>query len=208
MLFDVLVPLKPYVGAKSRLLVDDETRRALVDAFAHDVLDAALACRAVRRVWLVSDPGRLTHPGVGLIADRGEGDLNRALADAADRHDSDGGTAVLCADLPCLRVDDLTVALTVRDSERWYVADAAGRGTTMLVAAPGFALDPRFGADSAAEHRASGALPVGGAMVSLRQDVDTLDDLRRAEQLGAGPHTARVLASGAGLGPAHSRGRG
>src|SRR5919199_1918141 len=47
-------------------------------------------------------------------------------------------------------------------------SDAAGTGTTLLVAAPGCALDPRFGPGSAAVHRASGARQLAGDWPGLR----------------------------------------
>jgi len=135
---------------------------------------------------------------VTVVPDDGGGDLNRALAGARDRVVSPGqATAVMLADLPCLRADDLEEALTVswESGTRRYVADAAGTGTTLLAAPPGEALDPRFGRDSARAHEASGAQAIGGGLASLRLDVDTTDDLRRALRFGVGPHTAAAAAT-------------
>jgi 2-phospho-L-lactate guanylyltransferase len=56
-------------------------------------------------------------------------------------------------------------------------------------------LRPEFGVDSRSRHRASGATEIRLAGVdSVRQDVDTGDDLRAALALGVGPHTAAVSA--------------
>ncbi|HEX8632478.1 MAG TPA: 2-phospho-L-lactate guanylyltransferase, partial [Catenuloplanes sp.] len=98
-------------------------------------------------------------------------------------------------DLPALRPAELSAALraAARRPARRFVADAAGTGTVLLTAPPGTQLQPRFGADSAAAHAASGAVPLGGDWWSLRRDVDTVDDLRAAAALGLGGHTRRLL---------------
>ncbi len=78
---------------------------------------------------------------------------------------------------------------------RAFVADAEGTGTTLLVAAPGVTLDPRFGGGSAARHAASGAAALDGEWPGLRRDVDTPADLAAALALGVGPATRAALAS-------------
>ena len=78
---------------------------------------------------------------------------------------------------------------------RAFLADAAGIGTTLLAAAPGRELAPAFGGASRARHQASGARgTVAGGVDSVRQDVDTGDDLRAALALGVGPYTAAASA--------------
>ncbi len=71
------------------------------------------------------------------------------------------------------------------------MADAAGTGTTVLAAAAGHRLAPRYGPGSRDGHAASGAVEVDGDL-RLRRDVDTPDDLRDALALGVGPRTAAV----------------
>ena len=76
-----------------------------------------------------------------------------------------------------------------------FVADTEGTGTTLLTAADGSRLDPRFGHRSRARHAASGAVElVTGPLASLRRDVDTEVDLHDARRLGLGPRTLAVLA--------------
>lgn len=195
--FGLLVPVKTYAGAKTRLtLADRETHRRLVRAFADDVIDAALESPCVTQVWVISADGSLARPGAVVVPDEGEGDLNRTLIAAARRMTVEApslGIAAICADLPCLLTQDLTAALRYAVSGRWFTADAEGEGTSLLAAAPGVALEPRFGPGSATEHEASGARPVGLELASLRLDVDTPADLVRAERLGVGVHTATVL---------------
>ncbi|CAM5377104.1 Phosphoenolpyruvate guanylyltransferase OS=Streptomyces fumanus OX=67302 GN=cofC PE=3 SV=1 [Streptomyces fumanus] len=68
-------------------------------------------------------------------------------------------------------------------------------GTTLLAAAGSEELRPAFGPDSRRRHHASGAAELRLDDVdSVRQDVDTGEDLRAALALGAGPWTAAAAA--------------
>ncbi len=210
---DLVVPVKPLHRAKTRLrgavdrgVGDPDAHAALALALAHDTVAAVRAARAVRRLLVVSsDPvvaAELAAVGVEVVPDVGGG-LNAALRHGAgllrsrDRHAVVGA---LQADLPALRPEDLDGAAAAADAvlaargARVFCADADGTGTTLLVAAAGVALDPRFGAGSAARHRASGAVALDGPWPGLRRDVDTGDDLCAAAELGLGPHTRAVLA--------------
>lgn len=195
--FALLVPVKDGHGAKTRLGGIGASGRAdLMAAFARDAIDAARRTPLVE-VYVVGDATALgpmaEELDVPVLPDEGEGDLNRALRHAAARVARPGrGLAVMLADLPCLRTEDLEVALA--HGGRAYVADADGTGTTLLVVPPGAPLDPRFGAGSAEAHAASGAAPISGELTSLRLDVDTAEDLDRALDLGVGPHTMRAVA--------------
>lgn len=195
--YALLIPVKDGQSAKSRLGVGEDGQRGrLMEAFARDSITAANGCTRVA-VHVVGDPvslaGLAGDLGVPLLPDEGEGDLNEALRRAAVRVSgtSYAGTAVMLADLPCLRTDDLDSALA-SVTGRSFVADAAGTGTTLLVAPRGTELDPRFGAGSAAAHLASAAVHLEADLSSLRLDVDTTDDLEVALRFGVGANTARV----------------
>ena len=145
---------------------------------------------------MVTDDAGFDVDGAQQLPDEGDGDLNRALHAASLRVrlvDPDLAVAAMCADLPSLRTEDLTDALSAGLTSRWFVADAAGTGTTLLAAGPGVELDPHFGAGSALRHEESGAMPVRAELSSLRRDVDTEADLAAARELGVGEHTARAL---------------
>ena len=195
--FTLLVPVKDGRGAKSRLGGVTQTGRAeLMDAFARDTISAARSTPLVE-VHVVGDPAALGDLAraldVPVVPDEGEGDLNQALRRAAARIAAPGqGLAVMLGDLPCLRTEDLELALG--RGGRAFVADAAGTGTTLLLAPAGSELDPHFGQDSAQAHATSGATAVAGELVSLRLDVDTTEDLERAVEVGVGLHTAAALA--------------
>jgi 2-phospho-L-lactate/phosphoenolpyruvate guanylyltransferase len=196
----VLVPVKPPAVGKSRLVgLPPELRRQLAVAFALDTVSACLATSGVGAVLAVTDDAafsqRLAALGCQAVPDGVAGDLNACLrlgaAEAVRRWPRLSPVAV-CADLPALRPDDLESALGALPRETpSFVADAAGTGTTMY-AAPLNAFDPRFGPDSRDAHVRAGATAVAGDLMSLRQDVDDLDDLNRVLLLGVGPHTAAL----------------
>lgn len=204
MSYAVLVPVKPLAVAKSRLVgLTDARRSALAAAFALDTVAVASATPGVVGVLAVTDDFRfaaeLTARGCAVIPDGVTGDLNASLRQAAHeavRRWPRAALAAVCADLPALRAIDLATALRAVPNDRpGFVADAVGRGTTTYAAAlADFA--PQFGPDSRAAHLDAGCAEIGGALTSLRQDVDDPADLAQARALGVGPATAAVLADG------------
>ncbi|GAA3903092.1 2-phospho-L-lactate guanylyltransferase [Streptomyces sp. NPDC003328] len=205
MQWTVVVPLKALARAKSRLsdTAADAVRPGLALAFAQDTVAATLACAAVRDVAVVTDDplaGReLAALGARIVTDEPAGGLNTALAHAAAavrRSRPGGAVAALNADLPALRAPELARVLgAAAEFPRAFLPDAAGIGTTLLAAAPGLELLPAFGVDSRMRHLASGAVELALDDVdSVRQDVDTGEDLRAALALGVGPRTAAVAA--------------
>ncbi|WP_329221401.1 2-phospho-L-lactate guanylyltransferase [Streptomyces sp. NBC_01485] len=205
MQWTLVIPLKPLALAKSRLAdtAADGLRPGLALAFAEDTVAAALASPAVRDVAVVTDDalaGRtLAALGARIVADEPRTGLNSALthgAAAVRALRPDSALAALNADLPALRPAELARVLdAAAEFPRAFLADAAAIGTTLLTVAPGRELLPAFGTDSRARHRASGAVELLlDAVDSVRQDVDTGEDLRTALSLGVGPRTAAAAA--------------
>ncbi len=197
--FVVLLPVKAPALGKSRLRVPEHLRPGLATAFALDALHSARSTPEVIEVVVVtSDPGfasTCAALGVASLPDA-DGGLNASLVGAAAAIAARRPTAVpvaLCADLPCLRPDDLTEALAQVTDGAWFVADAEGTGTTMY-AAPYDVFEPRFGTASRAAHRAAGATDVLGELPTLRRDVDDEATLAEAMRLGPGPITREALA--------------
>lgn len=199
---DLVVPIKVLDRAKSRLrgVVPAGEHADLVLALLLDTVTAAVAARAVRRVLVVCEddriPPALLGTGVDCVDERGLPGLNAALSFGAERLRAQGATTVgaLQADLPALCPADLTAAIEEAAGRRAHCADRPGTGTTLLLAAPGAPLRPRFGVGSSAAHTASGAVRVGVGLASLRCDVDTEDDLDEAAKLGLGTRTSLVAA--------------
>jgi 2-phospho-L-lactate guanylyltransferase len=201
----IIIPVKRLAIGKSRLRgapADD----ALVLAVALDTIDAARESDAVDRVLVVTADTTIADAvralGAEIVADQPDAGLNPAIALGAALAGSDRPRAALLADVPALRSAELTDALhkAAGTCTRAYVADHAGTGTTLLVAPAGTELGPRFGADSAAAHAASGALALDGDWPSLRLDVDTAADLAAAARLGLGRHTAHAVRAAADAG--------
>ena len=205
----MLVPVKRLAAAKTRLrgAVGAARHESLVLAMAQDTVAAAVATVGVAGVVVVTaDPwvtAAVTALGARAVPEPGGGGLNAALSHAAaDASAVVGGrVAALPADLPALRGDELSAALSALSAAAGggYVPDAAGTGTVLLAAAVGGRLVPRFGPGSAAAHGHSGARRVEGDWPSLRHDVDTPADLAFAVSLGAGVHTTELLRSDVAL---------
>ncbi|MER6245058.1 2-phospho-L-lactate guanylyltransferase [Streptomyces griseorubiginosus] len=205
MQWTLVIPLKPLARAKSRLsdTAGDGVRPGLALAFAQDTVAAALTCPAVRDVAVVTDDalaGReLAALGARIVPDEPRGGLNAALRHGASAVRSarpESALAALNADLPALRPLELARVLdAAAEFPRAFLPDAATLGTTLLAAAAGEELRPAFGPDSRRRHHASGAAELRLDDVdSVRQDVDTGEDLRAALALGVGPRTAAAAA--------------
>jgi 2-phospho-L-lactate guanylyltransferase len=198
----LVVPVKPLALAKSRLTaLAGPARAEYALAFAADTVRAAVACPVVRAVVVVSDDPVavpvLEKLGAHIVPDEPGCGLNPALTYGACRAAElwpGTGAGALCADLPALRPEELARALEVASHHpRAFVVDAAGTGTTLLTALPGYPLMPSFGRDSRTVHLRSGADPIDiDGLDSLRRDVDTDADLRQALRLGVGPRTATL----------------
>jgi 2-phospho-L-lactate guanylyltransferase len=199
----LIVPVKQTTLAKSRLTgLEPDVRRRLAVAFAQDVVSAAVACPDVARVLVVTnDPVApiLGELGADVIPDVPDSGLNAALRYAAERvrdDRRDAAIAALSSDLPSVRASDLSRALTAAPGPRWFVADLAGVGTTMLAASTGQQWAPRFGPGSRAAHAADAMVELDAPDLDrLRRDVDTPDDLSDAYRRGVGVWTADVLAT-------------
>lgn len=197
MFFEVLIPVRAD-NPKSRLGGEAWQRSALMSAFAQDAVAACVeACRSrqLGRVTVVGDVDWATVLGAEVVPDPGTGlagaiDAGRASLAAA------APTAVLFADLPCLRPVEVANALAAARSagQLCFVPDHEGTGTTFLAAPRSDQLTHRFGVGSAALHAQVGAVALEGDWPGLRLDVDTPADLAAAVRLGVGPRTAAVLA--------------
>ncbi len=199
----VVMPVKPPAFGKSRLVgLDDAARRDLAEAFALDTATACLRATLADQVLVVTDDAlfaaHFATLGCATVPDGDSSGLNPALRQAvaeARRRWPDLTPAAVLADLPALRPGDLDAALaSVARVGPSYVADADGTGTTLYTASYDD-FEPSFGPESADAHRAGGAVALSGELVSLRRDVDDLDDLRAAAALGLGAATARLASS-------------
>lgn len=201
----LIIAVKRLSVAKTRLApaFPAPLREAVVLAMLVDTITAASAAQGLGHITVVTPDetaaAAASDLGAEVLEDptpTGHGDpLNNALA-AAERTmaGSIPNIVALQGDLPALQTYELDEAIAAaRAHRRSFVADRHGLGTAALFAF-GAGLDPRFGRDSSARHRQSGALELTGAWPGLRCDIDTPDDLAVARRLGVGPATARALA--------------
>ncbi|RGA06053.1 2-phospho-L-lactate guanylyltransferase [Microbispora triticiradicis] len=201
--WSIVVPVKTLIRAKTRLAAAAGPYRAdLAVAVALDTVAAALRCRLVARVVVVTaDPlpaRRLAALGAHVVADPDRG-LNTALrtgAEKAVRLAPGDAVGALQADLPALRPAELeTVLGAAPEFDQAFVPDAAEVGTTFYGVRPGVPFRPGFGGESRARHLSRGAKELAPpGIASVRRDVDTVEDLREALALGVGPATAEVAA--------------
>lgn len=202
----LVVPVKRLESAKSRLGGTAAERARFALAFAADTIAAAVGCNGVAMVLVVTDDPKARDValelGAEVVADREDAGLNPALqwgAHMARTRLPGAAIGALSADLPALRSDELGIALRFaaqagRSGRPAVVADSHDRGTTAYLSAGGVQFCPAFGADSLAVHRRAGALVVPSAdIVSVRRDVDTVEDLAAAVRLGVGMRTGAVL---------------
>ena len=200
----LIIAVKRLAAAKTRLapVFSARTRANVVLAMLLDTLAAASGVDSLHSVTVITPDdaagAAAAELGAEVLPDptpEGHPDpLNNAIS--AAEHvvaKSVPNLIVVQGDLPALQPQELAEAIAAaRDHRRSFVADRLGSGTTALCAF-GVALDPRFGPDSAARHRRSGAIELTGAWPGLRCDIDTPGDLAVARRLGVGAATARAL---------------
>jgi len=216
--WSLVIPVKVLAQAKSRLTgLAGTARSELALAMAADTIAAATAASAVGTVLVVTDDPAVTEIAAGLgalvVADVPAAGLNDALVYGASQAQArwpERGRAGLAGDLPAARPDELTAALAAAARlGAAFVPDADGTGTVLYAAAPGVEFRPQFGPGSRDRHLATGAAEIGPAEIAatagidaasgqpsltgLRRDVDTINDLRRAAELGLGGRTRALL---------------
>jgi 2-phospho-L-lactate/phosphoenolpyruvate guanylyltransferase len=192
--FGVIIAVKNLATAKSRLapsLTAPDRERLVLGMLTHAI---AVAFTAARTVAVISpDPAAKAaagQAGARFIFDDTSADhpdpLNNALRSAATQlRASSPNLVVLQADLPAVTAQEFAAAMrAARSHSRSFVADRHGTGTAALFSTDGD-LNPLFGIDSAQRHRDSGAVELAGDWPGLRCDVDTLEDLAAARELGA-----------------------
>lgn len=202
-MFTVIMPIKPWDGAKSRLHTDSSARRALAMAFAMDALDAVLSCAEVGRVVVVTtgDEVAVHARSAGAVVidepkSAGQDPLGAAVREgatwAAQEH-PDEAVAVIPADLPSLTSVELGRLLgDAKGYPLAFVADANGDGTTILASQRPSLLRAGYGVGSAERHRSYGAIELQ-APAGLRRDVDEFHELLEAQTIGVGPHTTAAI---------------
>ncbi|AKU16347.1 2-phospho-L-lactate guanylyltransferase [Luteipulveratus mongoliensis] len=198
----IIVPIKSRFRAKSRLQPPSGIARPdLAFALAMDTLSVVLEVIRADRVIVVTEDDKITaemaERDITVVPDPGRG-LNGAVRvglDEALRREPTLPTAVLLGDLPTLKADELYAGLRAcAATESALVPDHDGSGTVLLTHHDPAALAPRFGRGSAARHaRRCTVLELD--LPTLRHDVDDIESLEAAVEMGIGPWSSGVLGS-------------
>ena len=196
-----IIPIRSFSEGKTRLRVPSTDTGSLIQAFAHDVIDACRGCPRIARIVVVSpDPSVIratTALGVEAVMEPSPSGINEAVASV--RSQVSGPVIAILGDTPCLTRDALDTVLHEADQhEVSFVADASGVGTTMWCTRGTTSARSHFGHHSRARHRADGAVELGAGFNSsswtrARRDVDTDVDLWDAHRIGLGHATARLV---------------
>lgn len=215
-----VIALKRLAQAKTRLSAPAALRQQIALSMFLDTA-AAIAAVADETVVISAQPGLQTilnrmDVDARVLADDRPSGLNPALRLGESSLRTAGADRILACvgDLPSLTPAAVRMVLAAVDRsadpqdaprglhQRCFVPDAAGIGTTMLIADRA-ALEPRFQGTSGRAHQDSGAVPLepptGTGPAGLadwaraRRDVDTEDDLQAAYQLGVGRSTRSLI---------------
>ena len=180
MTWSVLLPVR--TGGKSRLNAAGDWSSAC----GLDTLDAISGCHSVANITLLGDLPTAHR----TIDDHGRG-LNAEISEALASMSRP--VAVILGDLPALKSDDLDTVLNLAlHHPKAFVRDAAGAGTTLVTFTSHDAMT-FFGEDSANRHSDAGFVELTSPE-SVRRDVDTVDDVIAAAQMGLGKRTRELLA--------------
>ncbi len=204
-----VVPVKELWRSKQRLndvLFADERER-LVRTMLHDVLDALMSAGVLVDVLVVTRDATLGEfaraRGAEILAEEEGGDLNAALAHAADHLSEMGapGMLVVPGDVPALTTDEVRELAQAHGPSPavTLVADRHGQGTNALAASPPDICPFLFGEGSFDKHLAAAA-EVGAELQvldlpGLRHDVDTETDLDDLAYMAPGLETGELLRS-------------
>jgi len=189
-----ILPIKSFGAAKQRLSValPGASRESLAEAMFSDVLTALghvpgiEGVAVVTRNPLAEDVAR--GKGLVLIHDGEETGQSAAALLGIGNALEQGYERVLLVpgDTPLIEPSEVAALLERAESDRigaTIVPDRHRRGTNALLLSPPTAIEPSFGPDSLARHRAAahaaGVSHRVDEVPSLMLDVDTPDDLAR-----------------------------
>lgn len=198
-----LVPLKRLDYAKTRLasVLDPPTRVRVMRALLDHTLEQVRAAPSVASVTLVSSaveaPELARAHGVGWFDDRGL-PWNDALAAAIAEAVTADAVAIVSADVPLLRTEDVEAFAGALREHGAVIARATDAGTNGVAMHPAGAMRTTFGSPgSAALHaelaRAAGLEPVTVDREGLAHDLDTAQDLDEVLRHTMAPEVRAVL---------------
>lgn len=195
----LVVPVKTFTEAKSRLKVPERSRVAR-QLFRH-TLGVSLQCVRPSQLTVLTADDEAKRAArrhkVHTLDDEGislNDSLEIALL-ALRRSFPNDTVAVMVADLPRLTAAVLSRALmeAVRSDQARLVVDQHGTGTTFLSLPPEVQLTMSFGRDSARRFIHGGAVPMLFPPPAIAHDLDVLSDLEALSDLKSYDHHGQGL---------------
>lgn len=203
-----IIPVKPFVRAKSRLsaVLSPAERSALAETLLRHVLGVVRAVPQIGGTLVISRDSRVhaiaREYGAYTVMESGQPELNHALMRATQVVASWKGSAVLVlpADLPLITTDDVAAIIDLgrgRQSVVIATDDEADGTNAMLVRPPGL-IPYQYGPGSFARH-VSAAQRAGAVLRrydsdTVKLDIDLPEDLARYRALDG------ATSNGAGAG--------
>jgi 2-phospho-L-lactate guanylyltransferase len=186
----------PFRGSGSKRRLDgitDAARAELALAMLGDVLAAAVAFGPTSVVTGDSVAAQLVRDlGAEVVDDPGRG--QGAAVEAALAPLGDGPVLVVNADVPCVTPHDLRALAAAVPTGGLALVEARDGTTNALGVAVPQLFVPLYGPGSAGRFLSLGVQTVAVVIPDLRDDVDTIADLRRVS-LRAGPRTQAAIAT-------------
>ena len=200
-----LIPLKRLDAAKSRLrgLLSKEERVQLMRVMLSDVLGAVDGARSISAVTLVSSEpsaaGLARDHEVAWWDDRGlpwNAALSRAMTEVVDT----SAVAVISADIPLVRADEIEQLVIATPSAGIAIARASDGGTNAVCLQPTGVVETCFGRKGSAALHASRARGAGVEATiidapGLAHDLDTPEDVQRFLAVRRSTRTRELVSS-------------
>jgi len=193
MIADVVIAVRGGAGAKSRCAARFDGA-ALARAMLHDMVEAVSGCQNVAQIHVVTPtPAVAAGLPVHIIAEPDHAGVNAAFARACAALPADRIVALLPADLPLIRSQDIAALLAAHQPGTvTVVPSATDNGTGAIVLTAGNPINFAFGTGSFGRHMAEpGARRHDCAAIG--EDFDRPEHAARALTQG-GRHTRACLA--------------
>lgn len=206
----VIIPVKPFVRAKSRLsaALTPEERSKLAEALLRHVLSVVRDVPQVSGTLVISRDTKVLaiarDYGAHTVQESGAPELNNALMRATQVIASwkGGGVLILPADLPLLEREDIVAMVELGRPRNTVViaTDANEDGTNAMLVRPPGLIPYSYGPGSFERHKTA-AEEIGATVKIYRSDrlaldIDLPEDLERYQRLfRSNGHLPEILAT-------------
>ncbi len=207
----VIIPVKTFSRAKSRLDLPQKVRSSLCELMLDELLHTLSMSPLIERtITVTGDPaaGRIAEKyGSVVIPDREESGVNEAvsLADDHVRENGIGATIVLPQDIPFTKTQDIDFLLRVQIPPNFVTVVPSRRfdGTNALVRMPHDIMGTSYDQDSYRSHvEAARRHTRNWSVLFVRRmmvDIDDVEDLRYALERNEKPELCERIRKLVGL---------